>query len=342
MPKPSSKPLTIARLNDAILGCFSRAQPSETVDHLVRFLGTWSGSDKLFMLIQYSVKLLVPILHLRARLQHRAGLRKSPMSGAAEGYAKLSSLLGDSRTLWRIWGLLPIFQWLISIERNPQPTRNLLTIERLQGWSMLLYYPLEHLSYLIGHGIIPASFSLASLPLVSLLAPSSLKSRTLSLNANKLGIWSCRFWALYVLLQFLHLREDKQLLIQKHRNLKKGKALGPNEKWELGRRWDAWWSEVVVNVGYAPLTVHWSLEQGIFKNDVWVGIFGLVAAVASFRAGWKATALPPAPSASAVPSSSAASSNAPSYAAAAARAVDGEEDKEKTAQEKVGAYDVSA
>jgi hypothetical protein len=29
--------------------------------------------------------------------------------------------------------------------------------------------------------------------------------------------------------------------------------------------------------------------------QVWVGIFGLIAAVASFRSGWKATALPPPP-----------------------------------------------
>jgi len=27
--------------------------------------------------------------------------------------------------------------------------------------------------------------------------------------------------------------------------------------------------------------------------QVWVGIFGMIAAVASFRSGWKATALPP-------------------------------------------------
>lgn len=41
----SSKSLTPARLNDAILGCFGRLQPSDTLDHLVRYLGTWSGSE---------------------------------------------------------------------------------------------------------------------------------------------------------------------------------------------------------------------------------------------------------------------------------------------------------
>lgn len=46
MSRPTSKPiLTAARLNDAILGCFAHVKPSETLDHLVRYLGTWSGSE---------------------------------------------------------------------------------------------------------------------------------------------------------------------------------------------------------------------------------------------------------------------------------------------------------
>jgi hypothetical protein len=55
-----------------------------------------------------------------------------------------------------------------------------------------------------------------------------------------------------------------------------------------------------------------SLKKGLFQNEVrysitfrniathflqvWVGIFGLIAAAASFRSGWKATALTPPPS----------------------------------------------
>lgn len=53
------------------------------------------------------MKLLVPLLTLRARLQYRAGLRDAPTSRSAEGYAKLATIVGDSRTLWRIWGKVP-------------------------------------------------------------------------------------------------------------------------------------------------------------------------------------------------------------------------------------------
>ncbi|KAF8173042.1 hypothetical protein BJ912DRAFT_88082 [Pholiota molesta] len=283
----ASKPLTVARLNDLILGSFANVKPSETLDHLVRYLGTWSGSDKLFMLIQYALKLIVPFLELRARLQHRAGLRAAPKSQTADAYNKFSSLIGDSRTLWRIWGLLPIVQWLISLERSPPATRRLLTIERLQGWSMLAYYPLEHLYYLGLRGIIPSTIPSP----FSLFSP---KKTRLTLDFNKIALWSTRFWAAYVFLHFAHLIEDRKLLKQRHSSIRKAKGTGLSreEKKEMQERWDAFWSEVVINLGYLPLTVHWSLEKGLFKNEIWVAAFGLVAAVASFRTGWKATALP--------------------------------------------------
>jgi len=33
----------------------------------------------------------------------------------------------------------------------------------------------------------------------------------------------------------------------------------------------------------------------LFKNDAWINVFGLIAGLAAWRNGWKATALPPAP-----------------------------------------------
>jgi len=151
-----------------------------------------------------------------------------------------------------VTGLLPIVQWLVSLERSPRPTRRLLTIERLQGWSMLAYYPLEHLSYLCSHGIVPLT-----VPTISSLFSSTPKYMTL--NPNVLSIWSCRFWALYVALQFSHLREDKKLLQQQQRTLRKGKGttLSIAEKQELQQRWDSYWSELIANIGYLPLTIHW-------------------------------------------------------------------------------------
>lgn len=147
-------------------------------------------------------------------------------------------------------GLLPIYQWLTSLERMHPPTRKLLTIERLQGWSMIAYYPLEHLYYLRAHAILPAALALP------------LFKRSVSLNTGKISLWSTRFWAAYVLLQFAHLREDHHLLKLRERALNKVKGKGKAsdeaaEKADLTRRWDALINELVVNLGYLPLTLHW-------------------------------------------------------------------------------------
>lgn len=157
-------------------------------------------------------------------------------------------------------GMLPIMQWLVSLERNPQPTRNLLTIERLQGWAMLAYYPLEHLYYLRSHGIIPSSVP----------SPFSLFSKTkrIKLDANKLGMWSCRFWAFYILLHFAHLMEDRKLLEARQRTLRKGKGTGLNteEKQDMCQKWDMFWSEVVTNLAYFPFSLHWCVTPSNLWN----------------------------------------------------------------------------
>lgn len=118
---------------------------------------------------------------------------------------------------------------------------------------MLAYYPLEHIYYLCSHGIIPSS-----VPTLSSLFSSNAKP--IALNTDKIGIWSCRFWALYVLLQFAHLREDRKLLQLRERSLSKAKGKASavsGELEELRQRWDSYWNEILVNVGYLPLTVHW-------------------------------------------------------------------------------------
>lgn len=212
-----------------------------------------------YQLVENSAKLLIPLLEMRARMQYTKGVRKIPSSPAAAGLKKLGTLISDARTLSRLWGtyratvvtrimdntlagLLPIFQWLISIERTPPPTRRLLTLERLQGLSMLVYYPLEHLSYLGSQGVI-------SLP----------KGRI-----SQYSLWSCRAWAFYVCLQFLHLKEDWALLKRRERALKKDLAAGAEEEKrlvvEIQIRKEAILNELVVNLGYLPLTVHWCVS----------------------------------------------------------------------------------
>lgn len=39
------KSLTADRIEDMTLGAFSNLPPSETLNHLIRYLSTWSGSE---------------------------------------------------------------------------------------------------------------------------------------------------------------------------------------------------------------------------------------------------------------------------------------------------------
>jgi len=50
--------------------------------------------------------------------------------------------------------------------------------------------------------------------------------------------------------------------------------------------WAKWKKDMIVNAGYAPMTVHWSLEQGIL-SDFWVGFLGTVVGVTGMRERWK-------------------------------------------------------
>ena len=108
---------------------------------------------------------------------------------------------------------------------------------------MIAYYPLEHLYYFGSQGILPIS-----------------KERI-----GKYSLWSCRAWALYVFLQFLHLKEDWKLLKMRERAITKDattekRASSPEQqtlKLEIQNRKNAILNELVVNLGNLPLTVHW-------------------------------------------------------------------------------------
>jgi len=53
--------------------------------------------------------------------------------------------------------------------------------------------------------------------------------------------------------------------------------------------WKARWrKEMVVNMAYAPLTLHWSLEKGLV-GDFWVGLLGSIVGITGSRVLWKNT-----------------------------------------------------
>ncbi|KAI0695401.1 hypothetical protein BC835DRAFT_953648 [Cytidiella melzeri] len=296
MAKPS-KALSLSRVEDLTLGAFAYVPMSSTLQHLTTYLNSWQGTEKSFAVLQYSLQLLVPFLRWRARIQHEAGRRVSPTSDVAPGLAKLAGLLSDARALFSFWGLLPILQWLISMERKSPATRNLLTIERIQAWSMLLFYPLDHTRFLVSHSIVPAKTN----SLLARLTSTTTKSLdgTVSLDPGKISRLSCRFWLLYTVMQLAHLREDRKILVAEARSLGKSKAISAQAgRAKVQERLQYLWPGLLTNTCDLVCALHWSIERGLFKNSVWPDMLMLISALVGWRNGFRAvrTAATPAPS----------------------------------------------
>ncbi|KAI9094835.1 peroxisomal biogenesis factor 11 [Phlyctochytrium arcticum] len=243
-------------------------KPNPTLDKLVRLLSTVKGTDKVFMIIQYTSKIL--LWHLR---------RSNPSSTFAQRIVNLATPLADVRVLLRYYGLLPMIQYIKASERQPSPSAKTQLLTRLMNASMIIYYPLEHAYWLSLHQIIPMKVE----------------------TRNKVGIWSCRFWAAYVVLNFAQLWEQnvqlnkrERALVKQHK-LKQGGDVATEakevatyrkERQVLAKQRQGLALDTVINAAYFPLTVHWSLENSSFP-DVGVGICGTIAALAQTYTAWQ-------------------------------------------------------
>ncbi|GBC07050.1 hypothetical protein RclHR1_07200008 [Rhizophagus clarus] len=208
------------------------------------------------MFIQYFSKILI-------WFSNRTG-----KESLAQRIVNLSNPVSDFRIFLRFYGLLPLIQWMIHIEHHPPKSSLLLHIERIQNFIMILYYPFEHIWWLAYHKVISISDE----------------------RMNKIGIWSCRFWAAYVILQFSHLAIEWKLYKIRSRDIIK-KVDGDEddirkEKRVIKKTRERIIRDTFINIGYLPLTVHWSIENSTFP-DIGVGIFGTLAAFYQLVGAWK-------------------------------------------------------
>jgi hypothetical protein len=102
-------------------------------------------------------------------------------------------------------------------------------------------------------------------------------------NRDKIGMWSCRFWASYVILYFYQLFEEYKMLQQK-----KLQKLTVQELEVIQSEQKVLFLNTVVNSAYFPLTVHWSLEKSSL-SDLGVGVFGTIAAIGQIILAWNAS-----------------------------------------------------
>lgn len=184
----------------------------------------------------------------------------------------LSSLISDFRIFVRLWGLLAIWQWGSGVLAQAQEDgeRTLRGIALAQVAVNVAFQALENGAYLASKGVLGWSTE----------------------RQNRAWVWSSRFWAAHVGLDFWKLVRERSNRRQEARV----RAVGRGEKIDVQeekdeRAWYAGWRKrVLVNMAWAPLTLHWSVEEGLI-SELGVGLFGSVAGVVGISELWKKTAV---------------------------------------------------
>lgn len=143
--------------------------------HMVKFTSSAANQDKGLKLFQWTL-LLCSKFHQNSSKQR-------------EGLAKVSSDISFARYLLRFYGLPACLEAIRSGSWGGASKWSQ-ALGRAMAWSMLVYYPLEHVAYLkwTSPHVLPAT-----------------------LNANRFSAMSCRFWLLYLVCEMiqsiLHLNE---------------------------------------------------------------------------------------------------------------------------------------
>jgi hypothetical protein len=131
-------------------------------------------------------------------------------------------------------GIMGIAKALSALERSQPASRTQLTLQRLQGLSMLVYYPLEYVSF----------FSSPFAPLLSDVSPAM---------SAKAQLWSIRAWGVYVGLQILLLRHEWKSIARKEY----GTDVKGQDKAALKKRKFAIVCGLVANISRLPVILHW-------------------------------------------------------------------------------------
>ncbi|KAF1944730.1 hypothetical protein EJ02DRAFT_77202 [Clathrospora elynae] len=313
-PYPPPNPTLLQKLRFILLKHLASAAHStdRNLVRLSKLLSTPSGTDALLCTISYTLTLLRTLLSrlLERKLAKIAtdiaekadgillpgetliATLPTPAStkliAQAVGSSKaLADIIGDYRIFVRLWGMVGMYTWARSTYRDPLPVDASRKDKVLRSltWAAIAscvgFQVLENGAYLSSKGV---------------LTTASWTGDVGKAREDRWWLWSSRFWAAYVGVELVRLgvmryytsppptqmeefggdgeKEDK---IRKEETLRKE---------QLGN-W-LWWKDLASNVAYAPMTFHWSMEQGLL-SDWGVGACGIVAGGALLADAWRTT-----------------------------------------------------
>lgn len=180
-------------------------------------------------------------------------------------------LIGDYRVFVRLWGLLGVYTWgrSLLVEGVAPRDKTLRWIEYAQVAANAVFQALENTAYLAQKGI---------------LLGEGWEGEKSVARQTHLWLWSSRFWAAHVgleLLRLVRLRNMRQKEIQQR--------VQDGESIKIKERERVWRQNLIVNAAYAPMTLHWSFEEGLF-SEASIGLCGSLVGLIGFRNLWNSTA----------------------------------------------------
>jgi hypothetical protein len=225
------------------------------------------------------------------------------MTNPPVSLSALAALISDFRIFARLPGLLGIYTWARSIALSPPDDPVLKHVAYAQVVVNTFYQVCENIAYLGDKGVITRGFGLGDG--VGPKGKAELARRT-----GRMYIWSSRFWAGHVALEAVRLareayllREERALADLKREAKLEGEGMGVEESGVLvddvnGRvmaeKWrgedEVWWRSAFTNAAWAPLTLHWSRDEGLVSQEGVAGL-GMVAGWLSLREDWRRTAV---------------------------------------------------
>ncbi|KAI0104906.1 hypothetical protein F4776DRAFT_647829 [Hypoxylon sp. NC0597] len=304
-PAPIPKPLPIKEVLVA-----APSNIDAFLAHVQKCLQTPSGIDTTLLFLCYSSRLGASVLEtltrpaiqrsakqllaLAASLPPSATLVFSAKALPSHGVARIlelakrlrafSAMLSEARTFLRLWGLLNMYFWLRrlvlarkqqraadekdGIKSSNKEDKLETAISWLQLGSCIVFQALENGAYLASKGVLGW-------------APAT---------QRRASLWSARFWAAFVGIEVgrLFYESHRRGLRSREEKFAGGKTAAQVQAEEM--EWnDAWKKSVARNLAWAPLTVHWSTENGLL-GEMAVGALACIPGVIQMRDLWRRTA----------------------------------------------------
>lgn len=257
-----------------------------SIEQLSRILSTPGGTDTLLCTICYISRLSAVVLssislhrlHQAARdfvdkavslppnaavIIDTSDIPPSRLLITAKRLKALATLISDFRTFTRLWGMIGIYKWGKGALLSPPEDVVLRQITYAQVISNIFFQYFENGAYLSSKGVLGWS-------------PE---------RQGRAWRYSSRFWMTHVALNFVKLyretviRAGRGTAEQRRTDGPKGDVITDRDHAEWVARWR---KDLVTNLAWAPLTVHWGLENGLV-SEFWVGLLGSVAGVAGMR-----------------------------------------------------------